>query len=70
MSQELNVRKLTITMDKSSYGVTLKAEPEHKQLGKKLTSAIGAVTAAIKALRDEEIERYSSFSMTIFLIFF
>uniref|UniRef100_A0A0B7BCJ2 Isoleucine--tRNA ligase, cytoplasmic n=1 Tax=Arion vulgaris TaxID=1028688 RepID=A0A0B7BCJ2_9EUPU len=56
--EELNIRTLTITMDKSSYGVTLKAEPEHKQLGKKLTSALGVVTAAIKKLTDEDIQKY------------
>jgi hypothetical protein len=44
-------------VDKSSYGVTLKAEPEHKQLGFKLKSAIGKVAAAIKELKDEDIER-------------
>ncbi|GFO21874.1 isoleucine--tRNA ligase, cytoplasmic [Plakobranchus ocellatus] len=56
--EELNVRQLTVTMDKSAYGVRLRAEPDHKQLGKKLMSALKEVTPAIKALTDEQIERY------------
>ncbi|XP_059150471.1 isoleucine--tRNA ligase, cytoplasmic-like [Physella acuta] len=58
--EELNIRKLTITMDKNLYGVQLKAEPDHRQLGKRLGSALSAVTNHIKALKDEEIERYQS----------
>lgn len=27
---ELNVRKLTLSSDKSKYGVTMRAEPDHK----------------------------------------
>ncbi|KAK0064167.1 isoleucine--tRNA ligase cytoplasmic [Biomphalaria pfeifferi] len=58
--EELNVRKLTITMDKNAYGVRLKAEPDHSKLGRKLTSAINKVATAIKALKDEDIEKYQS----------
>ena len=54
--QELNVRQLTVTMDKSAYGVKLRAEPDHRQLGKKLGSALKEITPAIKALTDEQIE--------------
>ena len=50
------MRKLTVTMDKTAYAVRLKAEPDHRQVGKKLGSALKAVTPAIKALTDEQIE--------------
>ncbi|XP_017778739.1 PREDICTED: isoleucine--tRNA ligase, cytoplasmic isoform X4 [Nicrophorus vespilloides] len=52
---ELNVRKLTTTTDKSKYGVTLRAEPDHKTLGLRLKNDFKKVTAAIKALNDAEI---------------
>ncbi|KAF5283434.1 hypothetical protein FQA39_LY04810 [Lamprigera yunnana] len=52
---ELNVRKLTLTTDKSKFGITLRAEPEHKVLGLRLKQDFKAVTAAIKALTDSEI---------------
>ena len=34
--QELNVRKVTFSNDKSQYGVTMRAEPDHMVLGKRL----------------------------------
>ncbi|XP_005110126.1 isoleucine--tRNA ligase, cytoplasmic [Aplysia californica] len=58
--EELNVHKLTVTLDKDQYGVRLRAEPDHRQLGQKLTSALGTVTPAIKALTDEEIEKFQA----------
>lgn len=52
---ELNVRKLTVTTDKSVYGITLRAEPDHKLLGLRLKQDFKKVTLAIKALTDNEI---------------
>lgn len=52
---ELNVRKLTTTTDKTTYGITLRAEPDHKTLGLRLKQDFKNVTAAIKNLTDAEI---------------
>ncbi|KAK5639168.1 hypothetical protein RI129_011660 [Pyrocoelia pectoralis] len=52
---ELNVRKLTLTTDKSKFGITLRAEPDFKVLGLRLKQDLKAVTTAIKALTDSEI---------------
>ncbi|KAH8258701.1 hypothetical protein KR038_004332 [Drosophila bunnanda] len=57
---ELNVRKLTLSSDKEKYGVTLRAEPDHKTLGQRLKGNFKAVMAAIKALKDDEIQRQVS----------
>ncbi|EFN83482.1 isoleucine--tRNA ligase, cytoplasmic [Harpegnathos saltator] len=55
---ELNVRKLTITTDKEKYGVTLRAEPDHKILGARLKGEFKRVTQAIKELTDEQLRRF------------
>ncbi|XP_066158499.1 isoleucine--tRNA ligase, cytoplasmic [Euwallacea fornicatus] len=52
---ELNVRKISTTTDKSKFGVTLRAEPDHKVLGLRLKQEFKAVTQGIKALTDSEI---------------
>lgn len=57
---ELNVRKLTVTTDKSVYGITLRAEPDHKILGLRLKQDFKNVTAAIKALTDVQINEIVS----------
>ncbi|XP_026849704.1 isoleucine--tRNA ligase, cytoplasmic [Drosophila persimilis] len=54
---ELNVRKLTLSSDKEKYGVTLRAEPDHKTLGQRLKGNFKAVMAAIKSLKDDEIQK-------------
>lgn len=48
--EELNVRKITLSTDKKKYGVSLKAEPDHKTLGVKLKSAFKDVMADIKVI--------------------
>jgi len=58
--EELNVNKLTVTMDKNQYGVRLKAQPNHMKMGKELKKALGTITPLIKALTDKDIERYQS----------
>lgn len=52
---ELNVRDLHLTTDKKKYGISLRAEPDHKVLGLRLKQSFKAVTLAIKALTDLEI---------------
>ncbi|XP_066051139.1 isoleucine--tRNA ligase, cytoplasmic [Chamaea fasciata] len=56
--EELNVRALTLSADKSRYGVRLRAEPEHTVLGRRLKGAFKAVMAAIKELSSEQLERF------------
>jgi isoleucyl-tRNA synthetase len=46
--EELNVRTLTVTSDKETYGVMMRAEPEHRTLGSRLKGSFKAVTQAIK----------------------
>ncbi|KAI9588356.1 isoleucine--tRNA ligase, cytoplasmic [Glossina fuscipes] len=57
---ELNVRKLTLTSDKEKYGVTMRAEPDHKVLGQRLKSNFKSVLAAIKSLTDDDIQKHLS----------
>lgn len=56
--EELNVKTITATTDKEKYGVTLKAEPDHKNLGARLKGEFKAVMAAIKELSNEELEKF------------
>uniref|UniRef100_A0A0A1X6E8 Isoleucine--tRNA ligase, cytoplasmic n=1 Tax=Zeugodacus cucurbitae TaxID=28588 RepID=A0A0A1X6E8_ZEUCU len=53
---ELNVRNLTLSSDKCKYGVTMRAEPDHKLLGQRLKGDFKTVLNAIKSLKDEEIQ--------------
>ena len=50
--EELNVKAVTLSSDKASYGVTLRAEPDHKTLGARLKGAFKPVMAEIKTLND------------------
>merc|ERR1719431_1791429 len=52
IKEELNVRTVTLSGDKASYGVTLRAEPDHKPLGLRLKAAFKPVMAEIKLLSD------------------
>lgn len=47
---EVNIRKLTISQDKSKYGVHLKAEPNFKQLGARLKSEQKKVVEYLKVI--------------------
>ncbi|XP_058810713.1 isoleucine--tRNA ligase, cytoplasmic [Phymastichus coffea] len=58
--EELNVKELTVTTDKKKYGVTLRAEPDHKTLGARLKGEFKVVAAAIKELTDEELQLFVS----------
>ncbi|XP_017485087.1 PREDICTED: isoleucine--tRNA ligase, cytoplasmic [Rhagoletis zephyria] len=55
---ELNVRKLTLSSDKEKYGVTLRAEPDHKTLGLRLKGTFKATMSALKALTDADIQAH------------
>ncbi|KAF4524980.1 hypothetical protein B566_EDAN011908 [Ephemera danica] len=55
--EELNVRTLTVTQDKEAYGVSMRAEPEHRTLGSRLKGEFKAVSQAIKELKDAEIQK-------------
>lgn len=56
--EELNVKKLTVTTDKEKYGVTLRAEPDHKTLGARLKGEFKQIIQAIKDLTDEELQKF------------
>ncbi|PKU28253.1 hypothetical protein llap_21443 [Limosa lapponica baueri] len=55
---ELNVRQVTLSTNKDKYGVRLRAEPDHMVLGKRLKGAFKLVTAAIKELKSEQLEKF------------
>ncbi|XP_014208707.1 isoleucine--tRNA ligase, cytoplasmic [Copidosoma floridanum] len=56
--EELNVKELTVTTDKSKYGVQLRAEPDHKSLGARLKSDFKSVGVAIRELSDEQLQAF------------
>ena len=51
IQEELNIRQVTLSADKASYGVTLRAEPDHKTLGPRLGGAFKSVMADIKKVK-------------------
>merc|ERR1712107_634539 len=58
IQEELNIRKVTLSADKASYGVTLRAEPDHKTLGPRLGGAFKSVMADIKKLDDSTLTSF------------
>jgi len=58
IKEELNVRSVTLSGDKASYGVTLRAEPDHKTLGLRLKGAFKPVMAEIKTLSDSVLTSF------------
>merc|ERR1712106_288855 len=58
IKEELNVRLVTLSSDKASYGVMLRAEPDHKTLGFRLKGAFKPVMAEIKTLSDEALTKF------------
>jgi len=56
--EELNVRSLELTTDKQKYGVSLRAEPDHKTLGARLKSEFKAITLEIKKLTDAQLQQF------------
>jgi isoleucyl-tRNA synthetase len=53
---KLNVRSIVRSQDKKKYGVTLRAEPDHKLLGIFLKNDVKTVTQMIKQLTDSEVQ--------------
>lgn len=68
--EELNVRALKLTTDKDSFGVSLRAEPDHR-IGARLKNQFKPVMAAIKVYisiilkksRQQEIYSFGSFRL-------
>lgn len=56
--EELNIKSVTLSSDKASYGVTLRAEPDHKTLGLRLKGAFKPVMAEIKQLDDKVLTSF------------
>ncbi|KAM4722099.1 isoleucine--tRNA ligase, cytoplasmic [Rhinophrynus dorsalis] len=56
--EELNVRQVTVSTNKDKYGISLRAEPDHMVLGKRLKGAFKSVMAAIKGLKNEQLEEF------------
>lgn len=57
--EELNVRKITLSSDRSSYGVSLKADADFKTLGPRLKDKFKSVVQNIKALSESDIQSFS-----------
>lgn len=57
IKNELNVRDILYTNDKSKFGVKMACEPDHKVLGTKFKANYKKITDMIKALTDSEIEQ-------------
>lgn len=55
--EEMNVKRVLLTSNKETYGITLRAEPDHKILGVRLKGDFKAVTQALKALTNEQCEK-------------
>merc|ERR1719288_451356 len=58
IQEELNIKQVTLSADKASYGVTLRAEPDHKTLGPRLGGAFKSVMADIKKLDDSTLTSF------------
>ncbi len=55
---ELNVKIVTLSSDKKTYGVVLKAEPNFKALGARLKGELKPVMAEIKQLDDTKLQQF------------
>lgn len=47
---------MTLSTDKDKYGISLRAEPDHMVLGKRMKAAFKSITASIKELKSEQLE--------------
>ncbi|KAL7017455.1 hypothetical protein ACKWTF_010388 [Chironomus riparius] len=56
ITSELNVRTIVLSQDKKKYGVTIRAEPDHKLLGIRLKGDAKVVAQKLKELQDNEIQ--------------
>lgn len=60
IASELNVRTIVLSQDKEKYGVSSRAEPDHKLLGLRLKGDFKIVSQKIRELTDAEIQKQSS----------
>uniref|UniRef100_H2Z862 isoleucine--tRNA ligase n=1 Tax=Ciona savignyi TaxID=51511 RepID=H2Z862_CIOSA len=60
VTEELNVRSVTTSSDKDKYGVSLRAEPDHVVLGKRLKGDFKSVMSGIRQLTNDQVEQYLS----------
>ncbi|PWN50549.1 putative ILS1-isoleucyl-tRNA synthetase [Violaceomyces palustris] len=58
ISEELNVRDLTLTSDEAKCGVRFRVAADWPTLGRKLRKEIGKVRKGIEAVSSEEAKRY------------
>uniref|UniRef100_H2Z863 Isoleucine--tRNA ligase, cytoplasmic n=1 Tax=Ciona savignyi TaxID=51511 RepID=H2Z863_CIOSA len=58
VTEELNVRSVTTSSDKDKYGVSLRAEPDHVVLGKRLKGDFKSVMSGIRQLTNDQVEQY------------
>ncbi|RVE54288.1 hypothetical protein evm_001115 [Chilo suppressalis] len=58
--EEMNVKNVKLTSDKVKYGITLRAEPDHKVLGVRLKGDFKAATQALKDLTNEQCEKLAA----------
>ncbi|KAG8436243.1 hypothetical protein GDO86_007368 [Hymenochirus boettgeri] len=58
IQEELNVKQVTVSTNKDKYGIRLRAEPDHMVLGKRLKGAFKSVMAAIKELKNNQLEEF------------
>lgn len=54
--EELNIRVLTVTGDKTKYGVQLRGIPNHRALGSRLKHDYKTVVEAVKNLSSDELD--------------
>ncbi|KAL4710929.1 hypothetical protein ACJJTC_017894 [Scirpophaga incertulas] len=55
--EEMNIKNIILSSDKEKYGITLRAEPDHKILGIRLKGDFKTVTQALKNLNNEQCEK-------------
>lgn len=60
ITSELNVRSIVLSQDKEKYGVSTRAEPDHKLLGLRLKGDFKIVSQKIRELSDAEIQKQSA----------
>lgn len=58
ISEELNVKKVSTTTDKSKYGAHMVAEVDFKALGARLKGDVKKVVAAVKQLTSGQLEEF------------
>ncbi|KAK9497866.1 hypothetical protein O3M35_003776 [Rhynocoris fuscipes] len=60
ITEELNIKNIVLSTEKSKYGLSYKAEPDHKILGPRLKAKAKKVTEAIKMLDEKSILKFQA----------